>query len=108
MLRAPPPLSSREWRHVETLKRLQLLQPDKIPLDVALPRAARFKSALVLSRVHRVRPELTTRRCCDVGRGIRDSPEPARLAADSLLEGTGFEPSVPPEVISFPGVTVRC
>jgi hypothetical protein len=26
-----------------------------------------------------------------------------RFAHDAPLEGTGFEPSVPPEVISFPG-----
>jgi ATP-dependent DNA ligase len=38
-------------------KRLQPLQTDKMPLEVALPRATRFGSPLVLSRVHWVRRE---------------------------------------------------
>jgi ATP-dependent DNA ligase len=39
-------------------KRLQPLRTDKMPLDTAPPRATRFGSPLVLSRVHWVRPEL--------------------------------------------------
>ncbi len=42
----------RVWR------RLQPLHADKMPLDVPPPRASRFGSPLVLSRVHWVRPEL--------------------------------------------------
>jgi len=38
--------------------RLQPLQTDRMPLDVAPPRSTRFGSPLVLSRVHWVRPEL--------------------------------------------------
>jgi hypothetical protein len=38
-------------------KRLQPLQTDKMPLEVAPPRATRFGSPLVLSRVHWVRRE---------------------------------------------------
>jgi DNA ligase D-like protein (predicted ligase) len=39
-------------------KRLQPLRTDKMPLNAAPPRATRFGSPLVLSRVHWVRPEL--------------------------------------------------
>jgi DNA ligase D-like protein (predicted ligase) len=39
-------------------RRLQPLATDTMPLDVAPPRGSRFGSALVLSRVHWVRPEL--------------------------------------------------
>jgi hypothetical protein len=39
-------------------RRLQPLATSKMPLDVPPPRASRFGSRLVLSRVHRVRPEL--------------------------------------------------
>jgi len=39
-------------------KRLLPLRTDKMPLDAAPPRASRFGSPLVLSRVHWVRPEL--------------------------------------------------
>jgi DNA ligase D-like protein (predicted ligase) len=38
--------------------RLQPLAVSKMPLDVSPPRSTRFGSPLVLSRVHRVRPEL--------------------------------------------------
>jgi ATP-dependent DNA ligase len=37
---------------------LHPLVTSQIPLDVPLPRASRFGSPLVLSRVHWVRPEL--------------------------------------------------
>ena len=37
---------------------LQPLATDRMPLDVAPPRSSRFGSPLVLSRVHRLRPEL--------------------------------------------------
>ena len=39
-------------------RRLQPLTIDKMPLDLPPPRGTRFGSALVLSRVHWVRPEL--------------------------------------------------
>ena len=39
-------------------RRLQPLAVDKMPLEVPPPRTSRFGSALVLSRVHWVRPEL--------------------------------------------------
>jgi bifunctional non-homologous end joining protein LigD len=39
-------------------RKLQPLAIDKMPLDVPPPRSTRFGSPLVLSRVHRVRPEL--------------------------------------------------
>jgi bifunctional non-homologous end joining protein LigD len=39
-------------------RRLQPLATDKMPLDVPPPRATRFGSPMVLSRVHWVRPEL--------------------------------------------------
>ena len=42
----------------DLLRRLQPLQTDTMPLDVAPPRSTRFGSPLVLSRVHWVRPEL--------------------------------------------------
>ncbi len=42
----------------DLLRRLRPLQIDRIPLDVGPPRATRFGSPLVLSRVHWVRPEL--------------------------------------------------
>ena len=42
----------------DLLSRLQPLQTDRMPLDVAPPRSTRFGSPLVLSRVHWVRPEL--------------------------------------------------
>jgi ATP-dependent DNA ligase len=42
----------------DLLRRLQPLQIDKMPLDLAPPRSTRFGSPLVLSRVHWVRPEL--------------------------------------------------
>jgi ATP-dependent DNA ligase len=42
----------------DLLHRLQLLQIDEMPLDVAPPRSTRFDSPSVLSRVHWVRPEL--------------------------------------------------
>jgi bifunctional non-homologous end joining protein LigD len=42
----------------DLLRRLQPLQTDRMPLDVAPPRSTRFGSPLVLSRVHRLRPEL--------------------------------------------------
>jgi ATP-dependent DNA ligase len=44
-------------------KRLQPLQTDKMPLDVA-PRATRFGSLLVLSRVYWVRPEFVVEVMC--------------------------------------------
>jgi bifunctional non-homologous end joining protein LigD len=42
-------------------KRLGPLRTDKMPFDVAPPRATRFGSPLVLSRVHWVRPELVVK-----------------------------------------------
>ena len=42
----------------DLLNRLQPLQTDGMPLDIAPPRSTRFGSPLVLSRVHWVRPEL--------------------------------------------------
>jgi ATP-dependent DNA ligase len=42
----------------DLLRRLQPLQTDRMPLDVAPPRSTRFSSPLVLSLVHWVRPEL--------------------------------------------------
>jgi ATP-dependent DNA ligase len=42
----------------QLLRRLQPLQIDAMPLDVAPPRSTHFGSPLVLSRVHWVRPEL--------------------------------------------------
>jgi ATP-dependent DNA ligase len=42
----------------DLLRRLQPLQADRMPIDVAPPRATRFGSPLVLSRVHWVRPGL--------------------------------------------------
>jgi bifunctional non-homologous end joining protein LigD len=42
----------------ELLRRMQPLQTERMPLDVAPPRSTRFGSPLVLSRLHWVRPEL--------------------------------------------------
>jgi ATP-dependent DNA ligase len=42
----------------DLLRRLQLLEADRMPLDVAPPRSTRFGSPLVLLRGHWVRPEL--------------------------------------------------
>ena len=42
----------------DLLRRLQPLETDRMPLDVAPPRSIRFGSPLVLSRVQWVRPEL--------------------------------------------------
>jgi DNA ligase D-like protein (predicted ligase) len=42
----------------DLLNRLQPLETDRMPLDVAPPRSTRFGSPLVLSRVHWVGPEL--------------------------------------------------
>jgi ATP-dependent DNA ligase len=42
----------------DLLRRLQPLEIDRMPLDVAPPRSTRFGSPLVLSRVHWVRPKL--------------------------------------------------
>jgi bifunctional non-homologous end joining protein LigD len=39
-------------------RRLQPLIPTRMPLEAPHPRSTRFGSPLVLSRVHRVRPEL--------------------------------------------------
>jgi ATP-dependent DNA ligase len=41
----------------DLLRRLQPLQIDRMPLDVAPPRSTRFGSPLVPSRIHWVRPE---------------------------------------------------
>jgi ATP-dependent DNA ligase len=44
---------------LEDLSRwFQPLETDRMPLDVAPPRSTRFRSPLVLSRVHWVRPKL--------------------------------------------------
>ena len=42
----------------DLLRRLQPLETDRMPLDVAPPRSTRFGSPLVLSRVHWVQPKL--------------------------------------------------
>jgi ATP-dependent DNA ligase len=42
----------------DLLRRLQPLETNRMPLDVAPPRSTRFSSPLVLSRVHWVRPEI--------------------------------------------------
>ena len=42
----------------DLLHRLQPMQIDRMQIDVAPPRSTRFRSPLVLSRVHWVRPEL--------------------------------------------------
>jgi ATP-dependent DNA ligase len=42
----------------DLLRRLQPLETDRMPLDVAPPRSTRFSSPLVLSRVHWVWPEI--------------------------------------------------
>jgi bifunctional non-homologous end joining protein LigD len=42
-------------------RRLQPLATGPMPLDVPQPRSTRFSSALVLSRVHWVRPELVAK-----------------------------------------------
>jgi hypothetical protein len=45
----------------DLLGRLQLLQIDRMPLGVAPPRSTRFGSPLVLSRVHWVRPNSSSK-----------------------------------------------
>jgi ATP-dependent DNA ligase len=42
----------------DLLRRLQPLETDRMPFDVASPRSTRFSSPLVLSQVHWVRPEI--------------------------------------------------
>ena len=59
------------WK--DLLRRLQLLQVDWMPLDVAPPPSTRFGSPLVLSRVHWVRcrsyvPDMDGRRAVAAGR----------------------------------------
>src|SRR6201993_935889 len=53
-----PELESVTQRLERLWRRLQLLATSEMPLDKAPPRANRFGSPLVLSRVHWVRPEL--------------------------------------------------
>jgi ATP-dependent DNA ligase len=80
--------------------RLQPLATDRMPLDVPPPRGSRFGSPLVLSRVHRVRPELVAEvtylewtddgllrhSCTGASRGQTGTGRAARAAARAVRQ----------------------